>query len=123
MKSTGEIKKWLLENAKDKNGNLNLSCLDFSDFDGDVNISFMRVKRNLHQGCQEVGGFLWQSHQITGGDLYQADQNVGGEFYNYKLGIDEYWKEEESYTIRKKKLQKITKQQLAEMGYELEDEK
>lgn len=123
MKSTGEIKKWLLENAKDKNGNLNLSCLDFSDFDGDVNISFMRVKRNLHQGCQEVGGFLWQSHQITGGDLYQADQNVGGEFYSYKLESNEYWEEKEFYVVRKNKLQKITKQQLAEMGYELTDEK
>lgn len=119
MKSTEEIKKWLLENAKDKNGNLNLSCLDFSDFDGDVNISFMRVKRNLYQGCQEVGGFLWQAHQTTGGDLYQADQNVGEEFYSHKLGIDDYWEENNNYVVRRKKLKEITLEELEKLGYKL----
>lgn len=36
MKTKEEIKRWLLRHCVDKDGDLDLSCLDFSDFGGDV---------------------------------------------------------------------------------------
>lgn len=144
MKTIKEVKQWLLENRKDTFGNLDLSNLDFSDFDGNVFINNMKVKKTLNQSYQEVGDVLYQEfqrvdkdlfqhHQQVGGELlqnnqkvkenlYQSNQTVGKNFYNHKLNENEYWKEEGSYTIRKKKLQTITRKQLAEMGYKLEDD-
>lgn len=145
MKSIKEVKQWLLENRKDTFGNLDLSKLDFSDFDGAVYINNMKVKKTLNQSYQEVGENLYQAfqkadkdlfqdHQQVGGELlqnnqkvkenlYQSNQTVGKNFYNHKLNKDEYWEEEESCVVRKKKLQTITRKQLAEMGYKLEDDK
>ena len=145
MKTIKEVKQWLLENRKDTFGNLDLSNLDFSDFDGNVFIDNMKVKKTLNQSYQEVGENLYQAfqkvdkdlhqdHQQVDGELlqndqkvkenlFQSNQTVGKNFYNHKLNDDEYWKEEESCTIRKKKLQTITRKQLAEMGYKLEDDK
>ena len=145
MKTIKEINQWLLENAVDTKGDLKLIGLDFSDFDGNVYICNMKVKKNLfqngqkvgedlHQDFQKVGESLWQDYQNVDGNLYQKYQNVGGDlyqhfqrvgknFYNHKLNEDEYWEEKRDYVVRKKKLQKITRKQLAEMGYELEDEK
>lgn len=133
MKTIEEIKNWLLKNAVDNEGDLYLIGLDFSDFDGNIYINHMKVKRSLFQNCQEVGedltqdsqevgGDLLQSYQNVGKDLYQHNQQVSKDFHNHKLNDNEYWKEEESYTIRKKKLQTITRKQLAEMGYKLEEE-
>lgn len=123
MKTIKEIRDWLLKNATDDEGDLHLSCLDFSDFDGNVYIDNMRVKKNLFQNGQKVGKNLYQSGQEVVKDLYQDFQKVGEDFRNHKLESNEYWEEKEFYVVRKNKLQKITKQQLAEMGYELEDEK
>ena len=134
MKTIKEIRDWLLKNAVDNEGDLYLNGLDLSNFNGNVYINYMKVKKklyqdcqnvgeNLYQDCQNVGENLWQDNQIVGKDLMQQFQNVKGVFYNHKLNDDEYWKEEERYVIRKKKLQTITRKQLAEMGYELEEEK
>ena len=144
MKTIQEIRDWLLENAVDVSGDLYLSDLDLSDFDGNVYISNMKVKKSLFQNYQEVGDTLYQEFQKVDKDLFQHNQQVEGEllqnnqkvkenlfqsnqtvgknFYNHKLNEDEYWKEEERYVIRKKKLQTITRKQLAEMGYKLEEE-
>ena len=156
MKTIKEIRDWLLKNAVDNEGDLYLNGLDLSNFNGNVYINYMKVKKKLYQDCQNVGENLyqdcqnvgenlwqenqnvgknlwqenqnvgenlWQDNQIVGKDLMQQFQNVKGVFYNHKLNDDEYWKEEERYVIRKKKLQTITRKQLAEMGYELEEEK
>ena len=134
MKTRKEINQWLLENAVDTKGDLKLIGLDFSDFDGNVYICNMKVKKNLFQNGQKVGkdlfqnnqdvdGSLHQYYQKIGGSLHQYSQKVGGDFYNHKLNEDEYWEEKRDCVVRIKKLQKITKQQLAEMGYELTDEK
>lgn len=109
-KTIDEIRDWLLKNAVDSEGDLNLIGLDFSNFDGDVYIKYMQVKKSLDQSFQRVGN-----------DLFQSNQTVGKKFYNHKLEDDEYWKPKEGYTIRQKKLQKITRKQLAEMGYELDE--
>lgn len=45
MKTKQEIRDWLLENAVGFSGNLDLSDLDLSDFDGNVYINYMKVKR------------------------------------------------------------------------------
>ena len=61
MKTKEEIKKWLLENCIDSDGDLDLSGLDFSDFDGDIDMSYMVVKGNLYQDFQKVKGDLYQN--------------------------------------------------------------
>ena len=81
MKTKEEIKQWLLENCVDEDGDLDLSNLDFSDFDGNVNIYNMIVKGNLNQSGQVVYGDLWQRCQIVKGDLYQDSQSVDGNLY------------------------------------------
>lgn len=83
MLSKAEIKKWLLENCVDTNGDLILSGLDFSDFDGDVYISEMKVKNNLFQSYQTVGVNLCQNYQIVGKVLYQYNQKVGQSLFQY----------------------------------------
>ena len=77
MLSKEEIKKWLLENCVDEDGDLNLSHLDFSDFNGDIYTCFMKVKKNLCQNYQKVEGKLEQSHQVVRKNLSQWDQIVG----------------------------------------------
>ena len=76
-----EVKKWLSKNRVDENGNLNLIGLDFSDFNGDINISEMRVKGDLNQANQEVKGDLYQCSQKVEGDLRQSFQEVKGDLY------------------------------------------
>lgn len=110
-KTIDEIRDWLLENAVDDSGDLDLSGLDFSNFDGDVYINRMKVKKSLNQDFQDVGECLWQGYQ-----------NVGKEFYNHKLKDDEFWEDRGTHVIRRKKHKKITRKQLAEMGYELEED-
>lgn len=145
MKSIKEIRDWLLENAVDDKGDLILSDLDLSNFDGNVYICNMKVKKNLFQNYQEVGYVLYQEFQRVGKDLFQHNQQVGGEllqnnqkvkenlfqcnqtvgknFYNHKLKEDEYWKEEERCVVRKKKLKEITLEELEKMGFKLKEEK
>jgi gas vesicle protein len=74
-----EVKKWLIANCIDERGNLNISGLDFSDFDGDIDISGMRVKGDLRQRYQKVEGNLNQANQEVKGDLYQCSQKVEGD--------------------------------------------
>lgn len=112
MKTIKEIRDWLLENAVDEEGDLYLIGLDFSDFDGDVYINDMKVKRSLYQYYQDVGE-----------SLYQDNQKVGKDFYNHKLNKDEYWEEEEFYVIRRNGLKEITLKELEKMGYKLKEEK
>ena len=77
MKTIKEIKEWLLKNAVNAYGTLDLSELDFSDFAGNMNISNMKVKGNLYQGNQKVEGDLIQNSQEVKGDLYQ-DKIING---------------------------------------------
>ena len=81
MKNKEEIRDWLLNNCINENGSLNLSGLDFSDFEVDIDISNMKVKGNLIQSYQKVKGELWQSNQEVEGSLYQSFQKVEGSLY------------------------------------------
>ena len=81
MKTIKELKEWLLNNRVNKNGDLDLSELDFSDFNGYVDISEMKVKGDLHQGNQKVKGNLIQSYQEVEGNLYQSYQKVQGNLH------------------------------------------
>lgn len=112
MKKIQEIRDWLLENAVDEEGDLYLIGLDFSEFDGDVYISSMKVKNDL-----------FQNFQIVGRNLHQAHQNVGEDFYNHKLEGDEYWEERRDCVVRRKKLKEITLEELEKMGFKLKGEK
>lgn len=70
MKSKKKIKKWLLNNCIDKNGDLDLTGLDFSDFEGNIDISGMKVKK-----------YLTQKGHVVERDLFQGDQEVKGTLY------------------------------------------
>lgn len=78
MKTTKQKTKLVMKYFSDKNGNIDLSGLDFSSYSISVNISNMKVRRNLIQSCQEVGGTLYQEEQQALNDLYQNNQTVGG---------------------------------------------
>ena len=101
-KSIEKVRDWLIENRTDKYGNLDLRGLDFSDFEGDVNINCMKVKKDLHQSWhkvngrliqnwQKVEGNLMQNFQEVKGDLIQNYQEVKGLLYSHKLKDDEKW--------------------------------
>ena len=76
MISRGELKEFILKNCVNENGDIYLSKLDFSDFDGDVYIDSWKVKRNLVQKWQKVGEDLYQDTQKVGKKLYQDNQEV-----------------------------------------------
>lgn len=79
MKNKIEIRDWMLENCVDEDGNLDLEDLDFSNFDGDVYISWMKVKGDLHQDNQKVDGNLFQNNQEVGLNLVQDEDDDGYE--------------------------------------------
>lgn len=118
-KTKTEIRDWLLNNAVDKEGDLMISGLDFSDFDGDVFMGNMKVKGNLYQSTHEVEGSLIQSGHGVKGSLYQSDQEVKGHLFNKnnKYGGDLV----ESPST--KLLKEVTHEELAELGYTLKGDK
>lgn len=87
-------------------GDLYLSSLDFSDFEGNVFISNMKVKRSLFQSDHKVEGNLFQSNQEVEGNYYSINTKVKGRI---------------SFEVPTKMLRKITLQELKAMGYELEE--
>lgn len=96
MKSKEEIKQWLLENCVDKKGNLDLIGLDFSDFEGDVFIGDMRVKKDLYQQYQKVDGHLFQNYQEVGCTLWQDEQKVGNNLYQCHQNVKgDLWQNEQ----------------------------
>lgn len=142
MKSKKEIKEWLLKNCLNEDGNLDLSHLDFSDFDGTINISYMKVKNNLFQCYYEVGGNLYQLEHIVEGDLIQGHhkvggnleqdfqkvdgdlkqhfQKVGGDFITQTLEDDEEYDIEDDRTYIVKHTTKLTKEEIEELlGYKI----
>lgn len=129
MLSLKETKEWLLRNRINQFGELDLTRLDFSDFDGDIYINNMKVKKNLFQDCQTVKGDLYQSYQNVKFDLSQHSQRVKGDLYSHLLNENEIWEPSSSKTasfaFRKRNLILITEQELNEMGYALikEDDK
>ncbi|WP_281512163.1 hypothetical protein [Mammaliicoccus vitulinus] len=74
-----DLKEILLDNFVNEEGGLDLRYLDFSDFDGYVDISYMKVNNDLMQDSQHVKGTLWQGCQVVEGNLYQSCQKVGGD--------------------------------------------
>ena len=140
MKTINELRDYLLENYVNDIGDLDISCLDFSDFDGDVVLNGMKVKGSLHQDYQDVKGNLWQGNQNVGGDLTQNCQKVGIDLWQDDQKVDgALW---QSYSTVKgdyicmgievggnihidyptKLLKDITREELAKMGYRLKDE-
>lgn len=88
MVSTKEKEKWILENCVDENGNIDLSGLDFSEFNGSVNTNGMKVKDDLFQCGQEVKGSLYQCDQVVGRDLNQNFQEVKGDLIQSYQEVD-----------------------------------
>ena len=137
MLSKKEIRKWLLKNCIDGIGDLNLSGLDFSGFNGDVKISHMKVKRDLvseyqnvggslFQGHQKVGKYLFQGGQIVGGHLKQNYQKVKGNIYQNNQSADRVLQDENSHSILDKEEKEFLEERLRpfkdEIGYIIKDE-
>ncbi len=138
---SGELTKEevLLELFTDEDGDLYLSWLDFSDFDGDVWVSGLKVKKDLRLNDNMVKGNLWQNSCVVEGDLYQSYHEVKGNLYQDEQTVkgnlyQSYQKVEGNYYATSikvkgkivfqeptKMLKKITLQELKEMGYELEE--
>lgn len=78
MLSKEEIKQWILENCVDCNGNVNLSGLDFSNFDGNIYLNDMKVKNDLMMSCVTVGGDVYQCYYTVGESLWQSNHKVNG---------------------------------------------
>lgn len=108
MLSKEEVVKWLSENCKNACGDLVLSNLDLTKDFHDVNISGLKVK-----------GSLIQSYQTVGEYLQQVEQSVGKILFSHKLEDNEEWKD---YGYCLKRVKKITRKELEDMGYELEEE-
>ena len=83
-----EIRDWLLAHCVDEDGDLDLSDLDFSDFDGNVDISGMKVQKELWQNYQIVGGNLIQNNQVVYGELWQNNCVIGGNLYQHSQEVD-----------------------------------
>ena len=118
MKTKTEIKEWLLDNAVDEDGDLMINDLDFSDFEGGVYISSMKVRGDLYQSNQEVQGSLYQSNHEVQGNLSQGSQEVKGNLHNKnsQYGGNLY------ETPSTKLLKEVTAEELAELGYKLKEE-
>ena len=72
-----EVREWLIENRTDGNGDLDLSGLDFSGFEGNVRASGWKVKKSLDQSHQKVKGDLYQDNHRVEGSLHQGNQQAG----------------------------------------------
>ena len=118
MKTIKELRDYLLDNYVDGDGDLYINGLDFSNFDGDVYITGMKVQGNLYQDSQNVQGDLYQNYQTAQGDLAQNSQEVQGNLYH---GYSKYGGEliERPYS---KLLKEVTAEELEELGYKLKEE-
>ena len=106
MRTIKYLRDYLLENYVDDDGDLNITGLDFSDFDGDIYIVDMKVKRDLYQSEQEVQGDLTQGYQEVKGNYYCSNVRVKGNIFA----------EEPT-----KLLTEITLEELAELGYKIKE--
>ena len=79
--SKEELVKFLVDNFIDEDGDLDLSGLDFSEYDCDINIGHMKVSRDLYQNYQDVKLGLFQNNQKAGNILLQSEQEVGGSLF------------------------------------------
>ena len=107
MKTIEELRNYLLENYVDEDGNLTMSGLDFSDFEGNVYIDDMKVKYYLSQSRHEVEGNLSQSYQKVKGNFHNVNNEYGGKLYEMPST---------------KLLKEVTLKELAKLGYTLKGE-
>lgn len=147
-----ELVKFLVDNFTDEDNRLDLSGLDFSEYEVNVNISEMKVNGVLYQRMHEIKGDIYQNYHVVKGNLNQKSHKVNGELLQGEHEVDGYisqsyhkvngnlfqrnhkvsgsllegfstYGEDYSYKKPAKQLKKITLEQLKEMGYELEEKK
>lgn len=78
MKKINEIRDWLLDNAVDEKGNLVLVGLDFSNFNGNIDLRAIKAKGDVDVSYMDVGGNLAAEGKIVGGNLDQGYNVVSG---------------------------------------------
>ena len=129
MKKINELRDYLLENYVDKYGDLKISGLDFSEFDGDIVVSGMKAKGDLVQNNYEVKGSLYQSWHKVGGDLYQSRHKVKGDLTQHEHDVKGNYYSSNINVIgtiifeeHKKTLKEITAEELEKMGYKIKEQ-
>jgi len=95
-----EIRDWIIQHCKNKNGDIDLDGLDFSQFNGDVFIGHMKVKHDLHQGSQTAGSYILQSNQTAGSYIFQSNQTARWMLLQDTTGME---KDKDGYWVNKKK--------------------
>lgn len=83
-----QLRDFLLQHCVNERGDLCLNNLDFSEFEGDVDISNMKVKYNLVQNFQRVGGNLAQEDQEVEGNLFQYSQYTKGNLLQHNNFVE-----------------------------------
>lgn len=129
MKTIEHLRDYLLENHVDEYGYLDIQGLDFSEFDGDVDISHMEVKGDLYQESQKVQGELYQESQKVQSNIHQGYHEVKGDLYQCNLKVEGNYhcknvqvKGDIFVTKPTRLLKEVTAEELAELGYKLKGE-
>jgi len=73
-----ELVQFLIDNFVNADGNLDLMCLDFSNFEGNVFLCGIKTKKDLDLCFCDVGGDLYEDFQTVKGNLNQSGCKVGG---------------------------------------------
>ena len=76
MKGKIAIRNWILKNCVNDYGNIDLSNLDFSQFEGNIRISGMQVKKTLEQDHHIVGQSIFQGGHRVHIDIWQDNQKA-----------------------------------------------
>ena len=90
-----ELVKLLIDNFTDENGNLDLSNLNFGDFDGHIYINNMQAKRDIlqdghytfgdiYQYSHENKGSIYQGSHVNQDDIYQSHHENTGNVAQHK---------------------------------------
>ncbi len=116
-----QVKEWLLANCINEFGDLDLGYLDFSDFDGDVCIDNLTVKKDLYLNNAKVKGSIYQEDQKAGQDIFQGEQEFGGVLLTQNtsgLIFVENW---DMGVVYKNKKEKLTLEEIEEkLGFKVE---
>ena len=77
MKGINEIRDYLIKHRTDKDGNLDLSDLDFKDFNGDILLNGMEAKtviNNTSQRAELIFNFYQEAKEID--NTYQKADEI-----------------------------------------------
>lgn len=81
MKSKKRLVEYLLEHHVDEDGDVDISGLDFGEFEGDVDISGIKSKGDIFQGLHKNNGHIEQSGHENDGNVWQYGHRNEGNIW------------------------------------------